>query len=229
MDKLVLLLFPVLLLALLPGEAWGRPHDDGYHTDANECRRMKKHDNLARLDSTNGKPATKHFEDGAFVHMMMPVKDSKYGMTDACKDPKNWGYDKDKVTVWAKNGCKAEFLVGYVQAFCGNVTIDSNDGYQQRKMSDMNNPCYDNAAAYNMKIVHEFSEEKKVNDDMNSHDHVSKCGIHRNAKTGKIDHTGLGNKYGFAGRTVWADDGCWGRFQVCEVGTKMDHDMIMHR
>jgi len=222
MDKRVLMvLFPVAVLALLLPGAAGREVDHKYHVDANQCRRMKKHDNVALLDSTNGQPAIKHFEDGAFVHKMSIVESDKN--TAACKDPNNWGYDSDKVTVWAKNGCKAEFLVGYVQAFCGEVTIDSTYGYKERKMSDMNNPCYDNAAAYNMKLITEMSGKDVVVNGKKHHE--SQCGLHKDAN-GNIAHEGLGYFYGFHHRTVWADYGCWAKFEVCEVGTKMDHDMI---
>lgn len=199
-----------------------------HHIDEHNCKRMKHHDQTY----LNGKGGIdfKHFDDGAFVHQMELAEGNNNA---ACKNPNNWGFDSDKVTVWARNGCAGMFKVGYVRAFCTNISIDATNGYHRRELSDVNNPCYKKSAAYNMKLLNEYSCSHLPKNENGEMKMKCKCGDHEMELTkeqhGKIHdevkharHTGQGWKYGFFNRFVWADYGCWGLFKVCEVGKKMD-------
>jgi len=163
------------------------------------CTREENEGNIVSLDGSE-KTQYHHFDRAAFIHSMDP-KDVNDACTVDGKD--NFGFDSDKVTVWAGNGCKGSFIVDYLVAHCTNVTLNSKNADQYTDET-IKSPCYKSGASYDMKKIQEYS--------------VGKCGDYDG------EHTGIGNHYGFAVRTVWTDNGCDGLFQICEVGIKMDEE-----
>lgn len=175
------------------------------HTAKGKCVREVDSKNMVTLDSSDG-PAFFHFEDAAFIQTMEPVLVNSKCVSSGSKDD-TFGFDGDKVTVWARGGCKGTFHVDFLIAYCTNGLELNSDNKAKYATKQLTSPCYTDGAAYSMTVDEELSDNK--------------CGEYDNV------HTGIGNKYGFYKTEIWADSGCHAKFTVCEVGTKLDKKSIM--
>merc|ERR1712098_167646 len=193
--RAVLQVVAVLAMAAVP-EVRGRAHQHvaaHSHTDDLGCTRDRKIHNIF-LDSSRG-TVYRHFDNGAYMQSM--VFKSGHG----CDGPNKFGFDTDKVTIWATGGCTGIFEVDYVCAYCTNITMNDPKNSREYWNVWLNNPCYQIGSSYRMVLLK---------------DHTGHCGDMDG------DHTGLGNHYGFSEREVWSDNYCCGDFMVCEVGKVME-------